>query len=96
MIGLVLKIPFQNQEGEEWEEGERKDWDLRYLPESCATHGESEFVWSFQPSLEIRARLTSCIFLRPRPPRAFGMQREFQDLRDKFLVFAGGNLTRSS
>jgi hypothetical protein len=47
-------------------------------------------VWIFQPSLEIRARLTSCIFLRPRPPRAFGMHREFQDLRDRFLVFAGG------
>jgi hypothetical protein len=47
-------------------------------------------MWSFQPSLEIRARLTFYIFLSPRPPRAFGMQREFQDLIDRFLVFAGG------
>jgi hypothetical protein len=34
MIGFDLRMPFQSQEGEEWEEGERKEPDWRYLLES--------------------------------------------------------------
>jgi hypothetical protein len=47
-------------------------------------------VRSFQPSLAIIARFTSFIFLRPKPPRALGMQREFQDFKERFLVFEEG------
>jgi hypothetical protein len=39
----------------------------------------------------MRARFTSFIFLKPRPPEAFGRQRESQDLKVRFLVFEGGN-----
>jgi hypothetical protein len=91
MIGFDFWMPFQSQEGEEWEEGERKEPDLRYLPESWATQGESEPVSSFQPSLEMRARLTSLVFLKLRPPRDFGVQMEFQDFKVRFLDFEGGN-----
>jgi hypothetical protein len=84
-------MPFQNQEEEEWEERERKEPDLRYLPESCATQGESEPESSFHPSLEMRARLTSFVFLKPKPPRIFGVQMEFQDFKERFLDFEGGN-----
>jgi hypothetical protein len=38
----------------------------------------------------MRTKLTSSIFLNPRPPKAFGEQREFQNLRDRFLIFFGG------
>jgi hypothetical protein len=38
----------------------------------------------------MRAKLTSSIFLNPRPPKAFREQKEFQDLRDRFLIFSGG------
>ena len=46
---------------------------------------------NFQPSLKIRARLTSFIFLKPKLPRTLGVQMEFQDLRERFLVFEAGN-----
>jgi hypothetical protein len=48
---------------------------------------ESEPVRSFQPSFEMRARLTSFILLIPKPPRTLGMQIEFKDLRERFLAF---------
>ena len=48
-------------------------------------------MMSFHPSFEMRARLTSSIFLKPSPPKALGEQREFQDLRDRFLIFFEGN-----
>ena len=54
------------------------------------TQRESAPVKSFQPSLARRARFTSFIFLTPRPPRALGMQREFQDFSERFLVFEEG------
>jgi hypothetical protein len=38
----------------------------------------------------MRARFTSFIFLRPNPPRALGLQREFQDFKERFLVFEEG------
>jgi hypothetical protein len=88
-------MPFQSQEEEEREEGERKDSDWRYLPVSWDTQRESESVRSFQPSFEMRARLTSFILLIPNPPRALGVQIEFQDLRERFLVFEEGNPTRN-
>jgi hypothetical protein len=90
IMDWVLRIPFQSQDGEEWGGGERKVPEERYLPWRWATHAELKFVWSFQPSLEIRARLTSFIFLNPRPPWSFGRQRESQDLRERFLVFFEG------
>jgi hypothetical protein len=49
--------------------GERKELERRYLPWSWATHIESERERSFHASLVIRARLTSSIFLKPKPPR---------------------------
>jgi hypothetical protein len=60
------------EEEEEREEGERKDSDGRYLSVSWDTQRESKFVRSFQPSLEMRARLTSFILLIPKPPRTLG------------------------
>jgi hypothetical protein len=38
----------------------------------------------------MRARLTSFILLIPRPPRTLGVQMEFHDLRERFLVFEEG------
>jgi hypothetical protein len=70
-------MPFQSHEVEEREEGERKDSERRYIPESWDTQRESAPMRSFQPSLAMRARFTSFILLRPKPPRALGMQREF-------------------
>jgi hypothetical protein len=89
-MGLYFKMPFQSQEEGEWEEGERKVLVWRYLPESWDAQRDSEPVRSFQPSFEMKARFTSLIFLIPKPPKALGVQIEFQDLRDKFLVFVGG------
>jgi hypothetical protein len=75
-------MPFHSHEKEEENEGgggggggerERKDFEWRYLPCSCATHKESGLVIIFQPSLEMRAKLTSLIFLMPKPPKTFGM-----------------------
>jgi hypothetical protein len=51
---------------------------------------ESDFLWSFQPNLEMRATLTSFIFLKPRPPKDLERQRESQDLRVRFLALEGG------
>ena len=75
----------------EWGEGERKDLVWRYLPVSWDAQRDSEPESSFQPSLEIRAKLTSFIFLMPKPPRALGEQIEFQDKRERFLVLEAGN-----
>jgi hypothetical protein len=83
-------MSFQSQEEGEWEEGEKKVLVWRYLLESWDTQRDFELVRSFQPSFEMRARLTTFIFLIPKPPKALGVQIEFQDLRDKFLVFVGG------
>jgi hypothetical protein len=80
---------FQSQEAEEWEEGERKEQELRYLPRNWDTHVLSKLECIFHPSLAIRARFTSFIFLRPKPPMAFGRHIESQDLRVRFLVFFG-------
>jgi hypothetical protein len=54
------------------------------------------WVWSFQPSLERRARLTSFIFLNPKPPRAFGRHKESQDLRDRLWDLFGGKPPQKS
>jgi hypothetical protein len=67
--------------------GERKESVWRYLPVSWDPQRDSKPVRSFQPSLEMRARLTSFILLMPKPPRALGEQIEFQDLRERFLFF---------
>jgi hypothetical protein len=75
--------PFQNQEAEEWRGGEREKPVRRYLPRNWETHMQFALVWSFQPSFERRARLTSFIFLNPKPPIAFGRHKESQDLRDR-------------
>jgi hypothetical protein len=45
---------------------------------------------SFQPSLAMRARFTFFILVRPKPPRALGMQSEFHDFKESFLVFEVG------
>jgi hypothetical protein len=45
----------------------------------------------FQPSLEIKARFTSLILLRPKPPISFGLQRESQAFRERFLDFDAEN-----
>jgi hypothetical protein len=47
-------------------------------------------VSNFQPSSETRARFTSLIFLNPRPPNIFGMQKESQDFKERFLAFLDG------
>jgi hypothetical protein len=39
----------------------------------------------------MKARLTSFIFLKPRPPATFGRHREDQDLRERFLALARRN-----
>jgi hypothetical protein len=51
---------------------------------------ESVLQRSFQPSLAKRARLTSLIFLMPRPPRSLGRQMESQAFRVSFLELLGG------
>jgi hypothetical protein len=90
MTGKEERMPFHSHEGAEWGGGERKEPERIYLPWSCCTHIEVEEVRSFHPSLVMRARLTSSIFLKPRPPKALGEHREFQDLRERFLDFLGG------
>ena len=79
-------MPFQSQEVAEMDEGERKDSNERYLPDSWDTQRQFAPVRSFQPSLAIRARFTSFILLSPNPPRALGMQREFHDFNERFLA----------
>jgi hypothetical protein len=49
---------------------------------SWDTQRESKPMRTFQPSFEMRARLTSFILLIPNPPRALGVQIEFQDLTE--------------
>jgi hypothetical protein len=88
--GFVLMMHFHSHEVAKMEEGERKEPEERYLPKSCDTQRESAPVRSFQPSLARRARFTSFIFLRPNPLRALGMHREFQDFKERFLVFEEG------
>jgi hypothetical protein len=88
--GLVLVMPFQSQEVAEMDEGERKDSEFRYLPESWDTQRQSAPVRSFQPSFAIRDKFTSFILLKPKPPEALGIQREFHDFKDRFLVFELG------
>jgi hypothetical protein len=85
-----FRMPFHSQEEEERGEGERKEVEFRYLPCSWETHRESELLSSCHSSLEMRARLTSLIFLMPRPPMAFGVQMESHAFRERFLVFLGG------
>jgi hypothetical protein len=48
-------------------------------------------VRSFHPSLVMRAKFTSFIFLKPRPPNSLGMQRESQALRKRFFFLRAGN-----
>jgi hypothetical protein len=69
---------------------QRKSPYLIYFFWSCLTHKQSEFVSNFQPSLATRARLKSCILLKPRPPLSFGEQMELQDFNDKFLNLSLG------
>jgi hypothetical protein len=38
----------------------------------------------------MRAKLTSLIFLMPKPPKAFGMQMESQAFKERFLVVLEG------
>ena len=46
--------------------------------------------------MEMRARLSSLIFLIPSPPSSLGMQMESHDLRVKFLVLLGGKPHQTS
>jgi hypothetical protein len=80
-------MPFQSQEVAEWEEGERKDSIWRYLPVSYDAQRDYELVSSFQPSFEMKARLTSFMLLIHKPPIALEVQIEFHDLRERFLAF---------
>jgi hypothetical protein len=84
-------MPFHSHEVVEMDEGERKEPEERYLPESCDTKREFAPVRSFQPSFAKSARFISFIFLRPNPLRALGMQREFQNFKERFLVFKEEN-----
>jgi hypothetical protein len=65
-------MPFHSHEEEEREEGERKEQECKYLQCNWDTHIESKLVRSFHPGLEIRAKFTSFIFLKPRPPNSLG------------------------
>jgi hypothetical protein len=65
ITGNEERMPLHSHEGAEWGGGERKEPEEIYLPWSWFTHIESEGERSFHPSLEIRARLTSSIFLKP-------------------------------
>ena len=84
-------MPFHSHEEEEREVGERKELALRYLQCNWLTHIESNLFSSFQPSLEIKARFISLIFLNPSPPEALRVQRESHAFRDRFLAFFAGN-----
>ena len=86
-----MVMPFQSHEVAKMGEGERKDLENRYLPDSWDTHRQYAPVRSFQPSLAIKVRFTSFILLRPNPLRALQMQREFQDFKERFPAFEEGN-----
>jgi hypothetical protein len=81
-----LRMPFHSQEEEEWGEGERKEVEDKYLQCNWDTHNKSDLLSKFQPSLDIKARFTSLILLRPKPPNSFGLQMESQAFRVRFLV----------
>jgi hypothetical protein len=51
---------------------------------------ESELLSNCHPSLEMKAKLTSLIFLMPSPPKAFGVQMESNAFKERFLGFLGG------
>jgi hypothetical protein len=72
MIEMDFRIPFHSYEEEEREEGERKELECKYLQCNWDTHMESKFVRSFYPNFEMRAKFTSFIFLKPRPPKSLG------------------------
>ena len=76
MISCEERTPFYSQEEEEWGGWGENFQKENTLPSSWDIHMDSELVWSFQPSLEMRARLTSFIFLKPKPLESFGVQRE--------------------
>jgi hypothetical protein len=82
--GLMCWIPFHSQEAVYVSGEERKSPYFMYFFLSCFTHRLSELESSFQPSLAIRAKLNSCIFLNPSPPSTFGVQKEFQDFKERF------------
>jgi hypothetical protein len=72
MIEMVFRMPFHSHEEEERKEGERKEHECKYLQCYWDTHIESKLVRSFHPILKIRAKFTSFIFLKPRPPNSLG------------------------
>jgi hypothetical protein len=83
---MDLRMTFHSQEEEEREEGERKEQEDKYLQCNWDTHIKSVLLRRFQPSLEIKARFTSLILLRPKPPISLGLQREPQALRERTLL----------
>jgi hypothetical protein len=91
MTEMDFRIPFYSHEEEEREEGGKKEQECKYLQCNWDTHIESKLVRIFYPSLEIRAKFTSFIFLKPRPPNSLGKQRESQALRERFFFLRARN-----
>ena len=82
-------MPFHSLEEEERGERERNEVEFRYLPCNWETYRESVLVSTCHPSLEMRAKLTSLIFLMPSPPKAFGVQMESYALQGEVSSFFG-------
>jgi hypothetical protein len=85
MKEMDFRMPFHSHDGEEWDLGgererererERRELEFKYLQRNWVIHIESDLLRSFHSSLEMRARFTSLIFLKPRPPKSLGKQRE--------------------
>ena len=91
MKGMDLRMPFHSQEEEEKGEGERKELEDKYLQCNWDTQVKPELLRRFQPSLQTKARFTSLISLRPKPPISFGLQRDSQALRVRFLDLEAEN-----
>ena len=91
MIEMDFRMPFHSHEEEKREEGERKELECKYLQCNWDTHMESKFVRSFHLSFEMRAKFTSFIFLKPRPPNSLGRQRESHDLSERFFFLRARN-----
>ena len=90
MIGLIFWIPFQSQEVVEESGEERKSPYLIYFFWSWLTHKQSIFESNFQPNLAIKAKLKSCIRLKPRPPSSFSEKMELYNFNDKFIDLSVG------
>ena len=79
-------MPFHNQEEEEKGKGREWSWSL----DTYLAIGKPIESLNCHPSLEMRARFTSLIFLMPSPPKAFEVQMESHAFRERFLVFLEG------